>query len=148
MVEAQPHFIHSPSSPRPPHRSGRGAWLQQSFPAAQPARTKKVSDPVRAGVHWHPRARQSREIYASTSVAHTSDLRSREPSMVGRERCRNPFTSSCLCPGCSFGFYLSCSSSVLNWHACVWSSNPVSPTSSAARVPVQTFLNPSSGPDE
>ena len=97
------------------HVQEAAAWLQQGFSAAQPAHTKKVSDPVRAGVHWHPRAQQSREIYASTSMAHTSDLRSCEPSVVGRKRYRNPFTSSRLCPGCSFGFYLGCSSSVLNW---------------------------------
>lgn len=109
-------------SPAPPPRSvppialgeervrEAAAWLRRGFPAAQ--RTKKGSDPVRAGVRRPPRARQSREICASTSMARTSGLGSWEPSVVGRERCRNPFTSSRLCLGCSFGFYLGCSSSV------------------------------------
>lgn len=62
-----------------------------------------------------PGAQQSREICASTSMAHASDLESREPSKAGREKCRNPFPSSHLFPGCSLGFYLGCSPSMLNW---------------------------------
>lgn len=75
-----------PPHPVPPVALGEervreaAAWPRRGFPAARPARTKKVSDPVRAGVRWRPRARQSKEIYASTSMAHTSDLQSWEPA--------------------------------------------------------------------
>lgn len=73
-----------------------------------------------------PGARQSREICASTSMAHASDLQSREPSEAGREKRGNPIPSSHLCPGCSLGFYLDCSPSMLNW-PCVWGATIPSP---------------------
>lgn len=120
-----------PPRPVPPIALGEegvreaAPWLRRAFPAAQ--RTKEGSDPVRAGVGRPPRAWQSREIYASTSMAHTSDLQGREPSVVGRERCRNPFTSSRSCPGCCFDFYLGCSSSVLNWERVCGAAIPSPP---------------------
>lgn len=110
-------------TPSPPLHVWSCFVALQAFPAAQLTCTKKVSDPLRAGV---PGARQSREICASTSMAHTSNLQSWEPSEAGRVKCRNPIPSSHLCPGCSLGFYLDSSPSMLNW-LCVWAARILSP---------------------
>lgn len=61
---------------------------------------------------------------------------------------QKPIHKFSFVPGVQFWVLLGLQFKCVKLAACVWSSSPVSPTSSAARVPAQTFLNPSSGPDE
>lgn len=113
-----------PPHPVPPTACVRSCFIALwSFPAAQLSSLVQRKSLTHLGLVCPgvPGAHQSREICASTSMAHASDLQSWEPSEAGREKRGNPIPSSHLCPGCSLGFYLDCSPSMLKW-PCVWAT--------------------------
>lgn len=153
MVSTQPSA--PPSHPIPSIALGEecvreaAVWLQRGFPAVQPARTKKVSDPVKrvcasvpelgeAGKSMHRLEQHTPAICKAGGQAWWEGR--------GAETCSQVLVCA---QDADFGFiYLGCSSSMLNWQCVCVEQQSCLPTSSAARVPVQTFLNPSSRPDE
>lgn len=150
MVEAQPHFIRSPSSPCPPHcMCEKLLHRSVKFPSssAQLTCTKKVSDPLRTGVSWRSRSSSKQ----GNLCIHFNGTRQRF-AKLGTKRGRKgeawkPNPKFSFVPRMQFGFLFGLQSKYVKVAVCV-SNHPVSPTSSAACVPVQTFLNPSRGPDE
>lgn len=125
--ELSPTSSTLPPHPVPPTACVRAAsWLWEvSLQLSSLGQRKSLTHLglVCSGV---PKARQSREICASTSMAHASNLQSWEPGKAGREKCGNPIPSSHLCSGRSLGFYLDSSPSMLNW-PCVWGATILPP---------------------
>lgn len=140
MAEAQHHGIPCLSSLCPRSLWERSCWedqrqppLLRGFLSARPAGTERLwpaSGPVAQG------SARPGEL----GVAWNAELK-----VVGRERCRNPVTNSLV--GALHEVVFRCSSP-LNQRCVREAAIPPFPASPASCVPVQAFLNPSSGPDE
>lgn len=109
-----------PPHPVPPTACVRSCFMALwGFPAAWLTCTKKVSDPVRAGVPWHSQsfAEQGNLCIPFNGTRQWFAELGAKQSKEGEAQKPNPEFS--FVPRMQFGFYLDSSPSLLNW-PCVW----------------------------